>query len=255
MERYALTQAYNVPLLWWQRIIVNHKKIKGWYMTPSHYLWQDLIDGLARPVGAMRRRRRSLAAGVSDLRRKRPMLWYIDPPPRPGDPDADRRRHRRVLPDPRDARRRRGGEAQGRRRRRLRGDDPGRAQAARARQAALRAVHRLHGRPAAPRPRQVAVDGRAGHEGDRDPDAGLVPDRDHGGAHRRADRHPARHHLGALPRHLGRPRRARGGRLGPRHPVVLARHADHPGAAVAVQLAAARSATCRSGRIRSPTWP
>ena len=30
MERYALTQAYNVPLLWWQRIIVNHKKIKGW---------------------------------------------------------------------------------------------------------------------------------------------------------------------------------------------------------------------------------
>jgi peptide/nickel transport system substrate-binding protein len=42
MERYALTQAYNVPLLWWQRIIVNNKKIKGWYLTPSHYLWQDL---------------------------------------------------------------------------------------------------------------------------------------------------------------------------------------------------------------------
>ena len=44
MERYALTQAYNVPILWWQRIIVNHKKIKGWHMTPSHYLWQDLTD-------------------------------------------------------------------------------------------------------------------------------------------------------------------------------------------------------------------
>ena len=42
MDRYALTQAYSVPLLWWQRIIVNHKKIQGWYMTPSHYLWQDL---------------------------------------------------------------------------------------------------------------------------------------------------------------------------------------------------------------------
>ena len=42
MDRYALTQAYNVPLMWWQRIIVNHKKIKGWYMTPSHYLGQDL---------------------------------------------------------------------------------------------------------------------------------------------------------------------------------------------------------------------
>jgi peptide/nickel transport system substrate-binding protein len=42
MERYALTQAYTVPLLWWQRIIVNHKKINGWFMTPSHYIWQDL---------------------------------------------------------------------------------------------------------------------------------------------------------------------------------------------------------------------
>ncbi len=44
MERYSLTQSYNAPLLWWQRIIVNHKKIQGWYMTPSHYLWQDLTD-------------------------------------------------------------------------------------------------------------------------------------------------------------------------------------------------------------------
>jgi peptide/nickel transport system substrate-binding protein len=44
LERYALTQAYNVPLLWWQRIIVNHRKIQGWHMTPSHYLWQDLAD-------------------------------------------------------------------------------------------------------------------------------------------------------------------------------------------------------------------
>jgi peptide/nickel transport system substrate-binding protein len=44
MDRYALTQAYNVPLLWWQRIIVNHKKIKGWHMSPSHYLFQDLTD-------------------------------------------------------------------------------------------------------------------------------------------------------------------------------------------------------------------
>jgi len=42
MERHALVEAYNVPLLWWQRIVVNHSKIKGWYMTPSHYLWQDL---------------------------------------------------------------------------------------------------------------------------------------------------------------------------------------------------------------------
>jgi len=44
MERYALEKAYSVPLLWWQRIIVNHKKIKGWNMTPSHYLDQDLVQ-------------------------------------------------------------------------------------------------------------------------------------------------------------------------------------------------------------------
>jgi peptide/nickel transport system substrate-binding protein len=44
MERYALEKAYNVPVLWWQRIIVIHKKIKGWHLTPSHYLWQDLAD-------------------------------------------------------------------------------------------------------------------------------------------------------------------------------------------------------------------
>lgn len=44
MERYALEKAYSVPLLWWQRIIVNHRKIKGWNMTPSHYLDQDLVQ-------------------------------------------------------------------------------------------------------------------------------------------------------------------------------------------------------------------
>jgi peptide/nickel transport system substrate-binding protein len=44
MERYSLEKAYSVPLLWWQRIIVNHKKIKGWNMTPSHYLDQDLVQ-------------------------------------------------------------------------------------------------------------------------------------------------------------------------------------------------------------------
>jgi peptide/nickel transport system substrate-binding protein len=44
MERYSLTQAYSVPILWWQRIIAYNKKVKGWHMTPSHYLWQDLVD-------------------------------------------------------------------------------------------------------------------------------------------------------------------------------------------------------------------
>jgi peptide/nickel transport system substrate-binding protein len=44
MERYALTQAYNVPLLWYHRIIANHAKIKGWNFTPSHYVGQDLAE-------------------------------------------------------------------------------------------------------------------------------------------------------------------------------------------------------------------
>jgi peptide/nickel transport system substrate-binding protein len=44
MERYALTQAYNIPLLWYQRIVVNHKKVKGWYVTPSHFTGQNLVE-------------------------------------------------------------------------------------------------------------------------------------------------------------------------------------------------------------------
>jgi peptide/nickel transport system substrate-binding protein len=50
-ERYALlrqfetrmlTEAYNVPLLWWQRIVVMSAKVKGWQMSPSHLIGQDL---------------------------------------------------------------------------------------------------------------------------------------------------------------------------------------------------------------------
>jgi len=44
LERYALTQAYNVPLLWYQRIVVNNKKVKGWDLPPSHFGGQTLVD-------------------------------------------------------------------------------------------------------------------------------------------------------------------------------------------------------------------
>jgi peptide/nickel transport system substrate-binding protein len=44
LERYALTTAYNVPLLWYHRIITKHRKIKGWHFTPSHYVQQDLTE-------------------------------------------------------------------------------------------------------------------------------------------------------------------------------------------------------------------
>jgi peptide/nickel transport system substrate-binding protein len=43
-ERHALNDAYTVPLLWWNRIVVTGEKFKGWNMSPSHYIGQDLAD-------------------------------------------------------------------------------------------------------------------------------------------------------------------------------------------------------------------
>jgi peptide/nickel transport system substrate-binding protein len=43
-EMHALTEAYSVPVLWWNRIVVVSAKLKGWNMTPSHYIGQDLTD-------------------------------------------------------------------------------------------------------------------------------------------------------------------------------------------------------------------
>jgi len=42
-ERRLLNENYCLTVHWWQRIIVHHKKIKGWYMSPSHFQGQDLI--------------------------------------------------------------------------------------------------------------------------------------------------------------------------------------------------------------------
>jgi peptide/nickel transport system substrate-binding protein len=44
MDTYALTQAYAVPLLWTNRIVVMPKVVRGWHMTPTHYLSQDLVE-------------------------------------------------------------------------------------------------------------------------------------------------------------------------------------------------------------------
>lgn len=44
LDTYVLQTAYTVPYLWSQRIVVMPKKVKGWHMTPSHYLSQDLTD-------------------------------------------------------------------------------------------------------------------------------------------------------------------------------------------------------------------
>ena len=43
-ERHALNDAYTVPLLWWNRIVVTGEKFKGWNISPSHYIGQDLAD-------------------------------------------------------------------------------------------------------------------------------------------------------------------------------------------------------------------
>ena len=49
-ERQAMTEAYAVPILWWNRIIANSARLKGWSITPSHYLNQDLVDVWLDPV-------------------------------------------------------------------------------------------------------------------------------------------------------------------------------------------------------------
>ena len=41
-EKHELEQAYIIPTIWWHRIIVHDKRLKGWKITPSHYLNQDL---------------------------------------------------------------------------------------------------------------------------------------------------------------------------------------------------------------------
>ncbi|MCM0020011.1 MAG: ABC transporter substrate-binding protein [Tagaea sp.] len=43
-ERRALEQAYQVPLLWWHRLVPTHRTVMGWRMSPSHNLGQDLAD-------------------------------------------------------------------------------------------------------------------------------------------------------------------------------------------------------------------
>ncbi|MGH7090334.1 MAG: ABC transporter substrate-binding protein, partial [Stellaceae bacterium] len=43
-ERHALNSAATVPLLWWNRIVVMSSRVKGWHITPSHFIGQDLTD-------------------------------------------------------------------------------------------------------------------------------------------------------------------------------------------------------------------
>jgi peptide/nickel transport system substrate-binding protein len=48
-ERRVFSEANTVPLLWWNRIVATSSRFKGWAMTPSHYLGQDLADVWLEP--------------------------------------------------------------------------------------------------------------------------------------------------------------------------------------------------------------
>jgi peptide/nickel transport system substrate-binding protein len=48
-ETRMLTEAYTVPLLWWQRIVAMSSRVQGWGMTPSHLIGQDLRDVWLKP--------------------------------------------------------------------------------------------------------------------------------------------------------------------------------------------------------------
>jgi peptide/nickel transport system substrate-binding protein len=44
LERMAITKSYNAMLFWWQRIIVNNAKVKGWELHAAHFTGQDLAN-------------------------------------------------------------------------------------------------------------------------------------------------------------------------------------------------------------------
>lgn len=43
-ETHLLNQGYSISVQWWQRIIVLHKKIKGWNFSASHFQGNDLVN-------------------------------------------------------------------------------------------------------------------------------------------------------------------------------------------------------------------
>ncbi len=43
-EKRLFEQGYQEPLLWWHRIVLTHKTVMGWKMSPSHNLGQDLAE-------------------------------------------------------------------------------------------------------------------------------------------------------------------------------------------------------------------
>jgi peptide/nickel transport system substrate-binding protein len=44
LEKRLFEQAYQQPILWWHRIVLSHKTVMGWKMSPSHNLGADLAE-------------------------------------------------------------------------------------------------------------------------------------------------------------------------------------------------------------------
>lgn len=44
LQRAILTSAYSMPVLWYNRIVAHTAEVKGWYVSPSHYIGQNLAD-------------------------------------------------------------------------------------------------------------------------------------------------------------------------------------------------------------------
>ena len=43
-ETRLFGEAYAFPTIWYHRIIVHSNNLRGWQITPSHYINQDLTD-------------------------------------------------------------------------------------------------------------------------------------------------------------------------------------------------------------------
>jgi peptide/nickel transport system substrate-binding protein len=44
LEKRLFEQGYQQPILWWHRIVLSHKTVMGWKMSPSHNLGADLSE-------------------------------------------------------------------------------------------------------------------------------------------------------------------------------------------------------------------
>jgi peptide/nickel transport system substrate-binding protein len=50
-ETRLIQQSYTAPIVWWHRIVVHSRQLKGWKILPSHYLNQDLAGVWLDPKG------------------------------------------------------------------------------------------------------------------------------------------------------------------------------------------------------------